>query len=694
MTRHSQDKLIHSCPVTRHGARMVGGLLLEGGPRKEGELRSLSISKSGLLSPGMVTCTWPGCNGCEEPMMKVRRPYKKCAKCKQYFCSKDALSQHIASFHTTKRLDGGKEFGLLTPFIQMSELPVAKEKQKEERQEYPGKLNAIMYRRPEDAENRNEARSYHSVVKSSDPPNCRFCKAKIFLEQKCPERMKKAPVQDVFDAKAYLEAEFDKFMGDQAPGDIDVFSPEDLGVMQETKSEHMLMCPECHDDFFWPTLSHRCVFTEHGRVVLGGRLVGALACLDQAIVDCKVCPPPSPAVAEALDKCGQCHATFNGKEGLKDHKKMYHQTTNKKVPLTLSKVNQEKVPKNWFPSNPLKRSAEAILFNLPKSTRIELNGRHLQGLSRGVTPERKQNQGERQCDECGEKFGSAIRFEAHLFDPLSDIFVCMQCAAGGKEDIGDFPNQCQLSKHKKSAHKKQLNTNFDCSSCGLSYKSRYLLKKHMQNTTSCKQISKHQLSAGRKKFPLNGSVSIEYKQSVGSSDSMGAGNGEELTESVILAAFNKVDSDQHHGQDPDSIITCLYCTKRLKNTQTLKIHLKLKHNVEYKTDPLIPCNYCDKEFKEKGKLREHMEENHERNVSPVTVGVNLEDFKMLFPQERSEVKKEIFPNPKDEFCEKYDSIGKAELEHLVEGELDERQLMSLEVERMIVENTKIKVKSE
>ena len=75
----------------------------------------------------------------------------------------------------------------------------------------------------------------------------------------------------------------------------------------------------------------------------------------------------------------------------------------------------------------------------------------------------------------------------------------------------------------------------------------------------------------------------------------------------------------------------------------------------------------------------------------MTVGVNLEDFKMLFPQERLEVKKEIFPNPKDEFCEKYDSIGKAELEHLVEGELDERQLMSLEVERMMVEN---KVKSE
>ena len=147
----------------------------------------------------------------------------------------------------------------------------------------------------------------------------------------------------------------------------------------------MPRCPQCHDDFFWPTPSHSCVFTAHGKVVVGGQLVGNLPCLDQTVPpppDCRVCPP--------WIKCVQCSATFRGKVELKAHTEIDHPVKRNTVPSTQSgqpqtearekdferkvrgpynkskiRVNQIKVPTTWqvLPSKPLKRSAENILFN-------------------------------------------------------------------------------------------------------------------------------------------------------------------------------------------------------------------------------------------------------------------------------------------------------------------------------------------
>ena len=190
---------------------------------------------------------------------------------------------------------------------------------------------------------------------------------------------------------------------------------------------------------------------------------------------------------------------------------------------------------------------------------------------------------------------------------------------------------------------------------------------------SCKQISARQLSSssGNLKLPLNSAVSIHYSPDVATP--MEVDNGKEVTESVILAAFKKVETSK---KEPCSGMTCLYCTKMFNNTVKLIMHMKEKHNVEYGNDSyLIPCIYCDEEFKNKEKLKKHTEENHERNFSPMTVEVNHEDFKMLFPQEQVEVKQEIFPDYR-EFEEKVGSEEKVELDELVEGELDERVQMT------------------
>ena len=634
----------------------------------------------------------------------VRRPYNyhkshKCETCGQRFSSKEALEKHMASIHTVKILEVGKGFRTVLPTKQVEKLPVAKEVTKEDTMSSKTVQDSSLYRRSEQAEKDDEARRENSIIRSSDRPNCRFCKSESFLDLECPERKKKAPVLDVFDSEAFLEAEFRKFMRDQVPDDTKVFTPEDLEVLQETKSEHMPRCPECHDDFFWPTPSHSCVFTAHGRVVVGGQLVGNLPCLDQTVPpppDCRVCPP--------WIKCVQCSATFRGKAELKAHKEIDHPVKRNTVPSTQSgqpqtearekdferkvrgpynkskiRVNQIKVPTTWqvLPSKPLKRSAENILFNLPKSTRIELNGEWLNARQnitkeRIQAPARKLKLVQRQCDDCGEKFDSATAFGEHLSDPLSDMFVCMKCASEGQEEIGDFPNQCQLTKHKKSDHVKQSNDHFGCSSCGLSCKSRFLLKKHTQSTMSCKQISARQLlSTGKLKMPLNSAVSIHYSPDVATP--MEVDNGKEVTESVILAAFKKVETLQ---KEPYSNMPCLYCAKMFNNTVKLIMHMNEKHNVEYENDSyLIPCIYCDEEFKDKGKLKKHTEENHKRNISPMTVEVNHEDFKMLFPQEQVKVKQEIFPDYR-EFEEKVGSEDKVELDELVEGELDERVEMT------------------
>ena len=76
-----------------------------------------------------------------------------------------------------------------------------------------------------------------------------------------------------------------------------------------------------------------------------------------------------------------------------------------------------------------------------------------------------------------------------------------------------------------------------------------------------------------------------------------------------------------------------------------------------------------------------------RDVSPVTVEVNQEDLKMLFPQEPLEVKKEIFPDYR-EFEEK------VELDELVGGEAAEKveigkHLKDFEGERMMQDNIKM-----
>ena len=684
---------------------MVRGLLLAAS--------GSTPAMGGLPCQNMAACTKPTCDGSQKPQMPIEareenfksrargsyyKSNNKCEQCDQFFFSRDALAKHIASIHTVKVLEVGKGSKIVLPSKQLEKLSVAKKATEEEtlssktakeislaKSARKGGL-AVLYMRSEQAEKENEARRENlKIVKSSDRPHCRFCKSNTFLDLECPERKKKAPAPDLFDAEAFLEAEFQKFMGDRVSDDVKVFSSlQILRVLQETESEHMPRCPECHDDFFWPTPSHSCVFTAHGRVVVGGQLVGTLPCLDKTIpppVDCTVCPP--------WVKCGKCLATFSVEASLKEHKETNHPVKNNTKPLThlvQPRVKQRKVPTNWqvLPSKPLKRSAETILFNLPKSTRIELNGERLDSRKIfaekkieapvGLTPARNPKLVQRKCDDCGEKFDSGSAFGDHLLDPLSDMFVCMECASEGKQEIGDFPNQCQLTKHKKSDHKKQPNSNFDCKYCGLSYKSKYLLNKHTQKASSC-----NQMSFGAVKKPLNSAVSIRWVAP------MEVDDGKEVTESTILAAFKKVERRQ---VEADSSMPCLYCAKIFNNTSKLIMHMKEKHNVEYENDSyLIPCIYCDEEFKEKGKLKEHVEKNHEGNVTPVTVEVNQNDFKMLFPQEQLKVKKEIFPDYR-EFEEK------AELDEMVEGEPDERFEMTrqdFEVERMMQENTDVKM---
>ena len=644
----------------------------------------------------------------EDPKSKARRTYNKsnkCEKCDERFISKDALSKHIDSVHSVRIVEVGRGVKMVLPSKQLEKLSVTKEVAKQDKlsskkiqENSPTKHGrkeeegTVLYRRSEQAEKENEARRENSVVKWSDRPNCRFCKSNTFLDLQCPEREKKAPALDLFDAEAFLEAEFRKLMGDQVSDDVEVFSSEDLSVLEEAKSEDVPRCVECQDDFFWPTPSHSCVFTAHGRVVLGGKLVGDLPCLDQnrpPPLDCRVCPP--------WLKCGQCLETFSGKDELKVHKETNHPAkliTGPSPHLAKAKVIQRKVATNLqvLPSKPfskpLKRPAEAFLLNLPKSTRIELNGQWLNARSVGLAgaclkaPAKKLV--ERQCDDCGEKFGSATAFGEHLFDPLSDMFVCMECASEGQQQIGDFPNQCQLTKHKKSDHRKRQNGNFVCPSCGLSCKSRYLLKKHTEKRNPCNQISAGRLSSMKMRLPLSSTVSIRYAPM---DAPMEVDNRGEVTESLILEAFKNV---ENRRLEPESSLPCLYCANIFNNTNKLINHMKKKHNVQYENDSyLIPCIYCDEEFKDKDELREHVEESHERDVSPLTVEVNQEDLKMLFPQEPLEVKKEIFPDYR-EFEEE------VELNERVEGEPDDKleigeHLKDFEEERIMQENTDIKM---
>ena len=229
VTRQYQETLIHNCPLTRHGARMVRGLLLPvGGTSPMGGLRCQKIA----------TCTEPSCDGIEKPLVPivareenkiiVRRPYNykshKCEKCEQVFNSNGALGKHIASIHTVKILEVGKGFRMELPIKQVEKLSVAKELAKEDtmsskldkdisldtcaRQEEAGKQSVVLYKRSEQAEKEDEARRENSLIRSSDRPSCRFCKSNTFLHLECPERKKKAPVLDVFDAEAFLETEF------------------------------------------------------------------------------------------------------------------------------------------------------------------------------------------------------------------------------------------------------------------------------------------------------------------------------------------------------------------------------------------------------------------------------------------------------------------------------------------------------
>ena len=515
----------HSCPLTRHKARVVGGILLGEPPLCQKMDKCLRSECEGGVGDVLPISKKVG----DTREERRRAPYSrrdqiKCGKCQYHFFSIESLSNHATKFHPVEMNKGLRESEQPRP----GEQKVGKEVTKTN--------NSGLYNRSEQALKENDARKGNSVVRSADPPKCRFCKLDISLGPQCPEREKKSPIIDYFDADSFLEREFINSMGvqDLTPGskDVKVFTPEEMAVFEESPSDLKSLCLECHDDFFWPGASHTCLFTSHGKRVVGGELLGNLPCADKtnSVRDCRICSP------KASDP---------------EHLNNRKVTQEKVVPSKSLKRSAEQV----LPSKSLKRPAENILLNLPKSTKIMLNGRSLNNST--TTTKRKQT------------------------------------------------------------------SSFDCSLCGVSCKSYYFLNKHKQ--TPCKQLS-------TKKVQLNSRVSIQYQPDV-----RRAGIENEVTEHKILEAFRKVD---HLQQESDSYLPCLYCNTKFYNPNNLIAHLSAKHGIDYEN--AIPCIYCEEEFKDESKLATHVEEEHEREVSPITVEVKQEDFKIMISQEQLEINRELY----------------------------------------------------
>ncbi|XP_055714159.1 zinc finger protein 501-like isoform X2 [Phlebotomus papatasi] len=209
-------------------------------------------------------------------------------------------------------------------------------------------------------------------------------------------------------------------------------------------------------------------------------------------------------------------------------------------------------------------------------------------------------------ESVGDKVGQEECSEAHQFtsSPLTKEFVSQKTSP--KNHSRKYPKiSCKATKlspqkvllnrgHKRIGHKieeetSETGTNYLCSTCGKSFKTRQRLQNHIITHTGEKKFS---CSICSKRFAIANSLKNHMRIHTGDKPYKCSTCGLCFSQRNVLVCHSRL----HTGEKP---FTCEICQKKFRQNATLKTHMAIH------TGKSIECPDCKKTFSRMSFLHVH-----------------------------------------------------------------------------------------